>query len=219
MRIQFGSYWLDDQRFILERDGFRVSIRPKVFDLLAYLVRERDRVVPREELVEALWGGSAVGMGSLSGLVNELRKLLGEGGRGPSSIRTVHARGYQFVAEVDSLEQEPVGGAHDLSSSKICGDSGIRRFPEVLPAPMERALWLYLRENPQAIGKVSVWLEHLEVEATATSAERMEWKPAMEERTNPVHAMRTVGATVPRAKEASRGSERTVRGREPNRSA
>ena len=77
-----------------------VALRPKVFDLLIYLVRHRERVVPREELVRVCWGETRVGEGSLSGLVNELRGALGEGARGPSSIRTVHARGYQFVAPV-----------------------------------------------------------------------------------------------------------------------
>jgi len=77
-------------------------MRPKVFDLLIYLVRHRERVVPREELVRVCWGETRVGEGSLSGLVNELRGALGEGARGSSSIRTVHARGYQFVAPVVS---------------------------------------------------------------------------------------------------------------------
>ena len=104
MRIRFGEFELDEQRFLLQRNGVRIQIRPKVFDLLVHLIRYRDRVVMREELIMALWGTTAVGLGSLSGLVNELRQLLGEAGRGPSSIRTVHARGYQFVAAIESHE-------------------------------------------------------------------------------------------------------------------
>ncbi len=104
MRIRFGELELDEQRFLLQRSGVRVQIRPKVFDLLVHLVRYRERVVMREELILALWGTTAVGLGSLSGLVNELRQVLGEAGRGPSSIRTVHARGYQFVAAIESAE-------------------------------------------------------------------------------------------------------------------
>jgi DNA-binding winged helix-turn-helix (wHTH) protein len=101
MRIRFGQFELDEQRFLLQRDGVRLQVRPKVFDLLAHLVRHHERVVLRDELVMALWGTTAIGLGSLSGLVNELRQVLGEAGRGPSSIRTVHARGYQFVAKID----------------------------------------------------------------------------------------------------------------------
>lgn len=101
MKIRFGEYELDEQRYLLECSGERVMLRPKVFDLLVYLVCHRTRVVRREELVERLWDTTSVGAGSLSGLVNELRQALAEDGRGPSSIRTVHARGYQFVAPVE----------------------------------------------------------------------------------------------------------------------
>jgi DNA-binding winged helix-turn-helix (wHTH) protein len=104
MKIRFGEFVLDEPRFLLERQGERVALRPKVFDLLVRLARHRDRVVRREELIQHLWGTTAVGAGSLSGLVNELRQALGEDGRGPSSIRTVHARGYQFVARVEQAE-------------------------------------------------------------------------------------------------------------------
>jgi DNA-binding winged helix-turn-helix (wHTH) protein len=104
MKIRFSGFELDEERYSLTRDGQRVALRPKVFDLLVELVRNRSRVVRREELVGQLWGGFAVGAGSLSGLVNELRQALGEEGRGASSIRTVHARGYQFIAPTDEAE-------------------------------------------------------------------------------------------------------------------
>lgn len=107
MRIRFSTHFLDSKRFVLERDGDRIPLRPKVFDLLIHLIRNRDRVVSREELGRELWGQTVVGTGSLSGLVNELRKALGESRGTESSIRTVHARGYQFVAPV---EQERAPG-------------------------------------------------------------------------------------------------------------
>ena len=90
-----------------------ILLRPKVFDLLAHLVRHRERVVRREELVEAVWQRTTVGPGSLSGLVNELRQALGEDRSKSSVIRTVHARGYQFVGRVEELRsrstQDPRG--------------------------------------------------------------------------------------------------------------
>lgn len=100
MKIRFGEFELDSRRYRLRRGSETIALRPKVFDLLIYLARHRERVVSREELVRVCWGETRVGEGSLSGLVNELRGALGEGARGPSSIRTVHARGYQFVAPV-----------------------------------------------------------------------------------------------------------------------
>ena len=100
MKIRFSEFYLDEERYILERNGVPVALRPKAFDLLVHLVRHRRRVVLREELIEQVWRTTAVGTGSLSGLVNELRQALGERAQGKSSIRTVHARGYQFVASV-----------------------------------------------------------------------------------------------------------------------
>ncbi len=108
--MRFGEFLLDDDSFRLTRGGEPVALRRKVFDLLVALVRERERVVTREELVGRLWSSTTVGAGSLSGLVNELRVALGEGGRGPSSIRTVHARGYQFTAPVFVESPEASGG-------------------------------------------------------------------------------------------------------------
>jgi len=103
MPIRFGEFEIDEERFALQRRGQCLAVRPKVFDLLNLLVRFRERVVLREELVLALWGTTAVGPGSLSGLVNELRQVLDEADTETSVIRTVHARGYQFIAAVDWL--------------------------------------------------------------------------------------------------------------------
>lgn len=120
MPIYFADMRLDTLRFILSRSGSRVPLRPKAFDLLIYLVDHRDRVIPRFELVSLLWGETVVGSGSLSGLVNELRTAIGERGDSDSSIRTVHARGYQFVADVRVENEDDSGsrvGAHRRKAS------------------------------------------------------------------------------------------------------
>ena len=101
MLIRFLRFELDPETYRLTKDGDAVDLRPKAFDLLAHLVANRERVVPRNELVGVVWGHTNVGAGSLSGLVNELRNALGEPAGDGGSIRTVHARGYQFVAPVD----------------------------------------------------------------------------------------------------------------------
>lgn len=100
MRYRFLDFDLDVLRFELRRGPRRLALRPKAFDLLTCLVRERARVVPRAELVASVWGHTAVGPGSLSGLVNELRQVLGDDATDGRLIRTVHARGYQFVGVV-----------------------------------------------------------------------------------------------------------------------
>ncbi len=123
MKIRFGAFELDEDRYLLERSGTRVALRPKVFDLLVTLVGNRNRVVRREELVERLWNATSVGAGSLSGLINELRQALGEDGRGASSIRTVHARGYQFVGGIEGeravREAPPVRPTLETVGSRV----------------------------------------------------------------------------------------------------
>ena len=116
MKIQFDDFFLDDQCYVFERSGVPISLRPKVFDLLAQLLRHRDRVVRREELVEAVWQRTTVGPGSLSGLVNELRQALGEDRQSSSMIRTVHARGYQFVGKVDERSSRLEQGERAVES-------------------------------------------------------------------------------------------------------
>ena len=125
MKIQFDEFFLDDQCYVFERSGVPISLRPKVFDLLAQLLRHRDRVVRREELVEAVWQRTTVGPGSLSGLVNELRQALGEDRENSSIIRTVHARGYQFVGKVDerSWRLEQGVSAVDSLSGGLAADA------------------------------------------------------------------------------------------------
>ncbi|MEE8165983.1 MAG: winged helix-turn-helix domain-containing protein [Myxococcota bacterium] len=148
MRFRFVDYELDAQRFILRRAGERLPLRPKVFDLLIYLIRNRSRVVLREELFEVLWGDTVVGQGSLSGLVNELRNGLGERAGAGSSIRTVHARGYQFVADVRG--EEPADGAEPrkpLFEARV-------RFPSHTSALLEdlhRRLSRVIREGASGV--------------------------------------------------------------------
>ena len=129
-----------------------MSIRPKVFDLLAYLVRHRERVVLREELVDALWGSTVVCLGSLSGLVNELRSALGERGRGPSSIRTVHGRGYQFVAPVRVCDAV-TGASPDLETTRP------KRGRTPLPRALADELLAHVESDPGRLDAVVSWLE------------------------------------------------------------
>jgi DNA-binding winged helix-turn-helix (wHTH) protein len=176
MKLRFDPFELDEDRFELTRNGLAVALRPKVFDLLAVLVRERARVVRREELFERLWSTTAVGFGSLAGLVNELRSALGEAGRGPSSIRTVHARGYQFVAPVTAVE----GGEQDGMLAR----RGSETAPAVPPCadqpasedlPPETAVgWLGQRLTV-AVGEVSRAGARALVATIATDVERTAW--------------------------------------------
>ena len=96
----FGSFELDDQLYELRSNGVPVKLTPRVYDLLSYLVRNRNRVVPKEELIEQVWQRKFVSESSLPTCVNLARKALGEAPDADSMIQTVYGRGYRFTAEV-----------------------------------------------------------------------------------------------------------------------
>jgi pimeloyl-ACP methyl ester carboxylesterase len=83
-----------------------------VFDLLAVLIRERHRVVPKEELLDSVWGNRFVSESALTSRVKAARQAIGDDGRSQRLIRTAYGRGYQFAASVEEAAQpEPVAKA------------------------------------------------------------------------------------------------------------
>ncbi len=110
MRVAFGHAQLDTEARTLEREGQRVAVEPKVFDLLVYLIEHRERVATSEELMGALWPGISVGPAALSGAVHKARLAVGDDGEAQAVLRTVHGRGFQFVADL-SLVPAPEAAA------------------------------------------------------------------------------------------------------------
>lgn len=110
MRYRFGERVLDTDTVEL-RDGTAVlDVEPQVFDVLAYLVAHRDRVVPKEELLDRVWGDRFVSESALTTRIKQARRAVGDTGREQAVIRTVHGRGYRFVAPVtESAGDPPVG--------------------------------------------------------------------------------------------------------------
>jgi pimeloyl-ACP methyl ester carboxylesterase/DNA-binding winged helix-turn-helix (wHTH) protein len=111
VRWSFDGVVLDSDRFLLERAGEPVRVEPQVFDVLAYLVAHRDRVVPKTELLDAVWGDRFVSESALSSRIKSARRAVGDDGARQAVIKTVHARGFRFVADVDELDPgrvEPV---------------------------------------------------------------------------------------------------------------
>ena len=107
MRYIFGDYVLDTQRHELHHAGEPMQLRRKVFQVLAYLLAHRDRVVPKQELLEHLWPDQFVGDEALKSCIKTLRQALGEQGRTPRFLRTLHGQGYRFVAAVEEREHLP----------------------------------------------------------------------------------------------------------------
>ena len=100
MEVGFGDCELSVERIELRRAGQIVDMEPQVFDVLTYLLRHRERVVPKTELFDQIWGNRFVSESALSSRVKSARRAVGDTGRDQRIIKTVYGRGYRFVAEV-----------------------------------------------------------------------------------------------------------------------
>ncbi|MEO7793640.1 MAG: FHA domain-containing protein [Thermoanaerobaculia bacterium] len=106
MKLRLGDCDLDLGARQLRRGGEPVHLTPKAFALLELLARERPRAVPRQEILAALWPDTFVGEGSVSVTVAEVRRALGESGRG-RLLRTVRGFGYALCPEERSETLAP----------------------------------------------------------------------------------------------------------------
>ncbi|HKA17933.1 MAG TPA: AAA family ATPase [Blastocatellia bacterium] len=102
--ISFGEYLLDETNEILWRGSQTISMRPKVFALLKFLLMHAGELVTKEQLLDALWPNTYVGDAVLKDSVREIRDVLRDNARKPKYIETAHRRGYRFIAPVS----EPV---------------------------------------------------------------------------------------------------------------
>jgi class 3 adenylate cyclase len=107
MRYAFGEYELDAQRYELRRARTLLKIEPQVFNVLAYLIQHHDRTVPRQELLEQLWPEQYISDAVLSYCIMAARRAIGDSGRTQHSIKTVHGRGFRFVAPLLERGDEP----------------------------------------------------------------------------------------------------------------
>jgi class 3 adenylate cyclase/predicted ATPase len=107
MLFIFGSYVLDTGRRELRRGESVRSVQPQVFDLLEYLIRNRSRVVSKDDMLNAVWGGRIVSESTLATRINAARGAIGDDGESQHLIRTLSRKGVRFVGEVREAEDEP----------------------------------------------------------------------------------------------------------------
>jgi DNA-binding winged helix-turn-helix (wHTH) protein len=100
MIYHFDQFELDIARFELREQGAVQSLEPQVFTLLAYLIEHRERLVPKNELFEKLWDGRVVTDSALTSRIKSARQALGDSGKTQQFIRTIHGKGFRFIADV-----------------------------------------------------------------------------------------------------------------------
>ena len=145
VRFRFGELELDDERFTLSGPEGPVHVEPQVFDVLRTLIVRRDRVVTKGELLDAVWGDRFVSESALTTRIKAARRAVADDGSAQRVIKTVHARGYRFVAAVAVLDARD-GDGDDLSDDRSDdhgdhsdGGGGTRRsLPRLRSAPVGR---------------------------------------------------------------------------------
>src|SRR5262249_52924921 len=97
MIVRFGDCELDLGRRELRTGGDPVHVEPQVFDVLMYLIANRERVVGKDELIEAVWHGRIVSDVTLNSRINGARRAIGDSGKAQALIRTLPRKGFRFI--------------------------------------------------------------------------------------------------------------------------
>jgi class 3 adenylate cyclase/DNA-binding winged helix-turn-helix (wHTH) protein len=132
----FGDYQLDTQRYERRRGGVPCALERQSFNVLVYLVQRRDRVVAKDELLDQLWPHQAVSENTLTQRLRSARRALGDSGREQRFIKTVHGRGYRFIADVEeraSSEVTPPAQETPVVESEVAGPACPRCQQTTLP--------------------------------------------------------------------------------------
>jgi TolB-like protein len=123
--LTFGDCEIDTHLFALRRQGLACQIEPMVFNLLLYLLQHHDRVVTRQELLDAIWPRKVVSESTLSSCIKVARHAIGDDGETQAFIATLQRRGYRFVAEV-SEHAESAAGVTGLAAVSVAPSVPVR---------------------------------------------------------------------------------------------
>jgi len=120
MQFLFADHTLDLERRELLCGSTPIAVAPQVFDLLTYLVQNPDRVVSKDDLIAAVWGGRIVSDSTIATRINAARKAIGDSGEEQKLIRTVARKGLRFVGDVrlqsNATEQAKATGPTPVQS-------------------------------------------------------------------------------------------------------
>ena len=123
MRYAFNDFELDPHKFELRKCGELMALEPQVFSLLKLLIERREQVVSKDDIIETIWHGRVVSDASIASRIKLARQAVEDDGAAQHSIRTIHRRGYRFVAAVSTRSQEYAVKIQDLEQGPAEGVS------------------------------------------------------------------------------------------------
>jgi TolB-like protein len=129
VRFCFAEHVLDVDLRELTRAGEGIAVEPQVFDLLIYLVENRERVVSKDDLIESIWDGRIVSESTLTSRINAARKAVGDTGKDQAVIRTIARKGFRFVGDVQVHQDGAEVGAAGTSTPEQSVETSYRPLP------------------------------------------------------------------------------------------
>jgi DNA-binding winged helix-turn-helix (wHTH) protein len=111
MIYAFADCVLDTHFYMVARARQSLPLRPKVFQLLHYLLEHRDRIISRDELCAQVWPEQFISDATLDSTLREVRRVIGDSGHGQQMIQTLRGHGYRFIAAVEVCADVPLGTA------------------------------------------------------------------------------------------------------------
>jgi pimeloyl-ACP methyl ester carboxylesterase/DNA-binding winged helix-turn-helix (wHTH) protein len=156
MRFFFENHILDANRRELRRGSQLVALEPQVFDLLIYLIHNRDRVVSKDDLIASVWGGRIVSDSTLASRMNAARKAVGDNGDNQRIIRTIARKGVRFVCAV----HEQAASAND-AGARVARGAPPQEIRFCTTSDGVRIAYALAGRGPPLV-KTANWLNHLE---------------------------------------------------------
>jgi pimeloyl-ACP methyl ester carboxylesterase len=152
----FENHILDANRRELRRGPQLIALEPQVFDLLIYLIQNRDRVVSKDDLIASVWGGRIVSDSTLASRINAARKAVGDNGDIQKIIRTIARKGVRFVCAV----HEQGAAAHDADTRAV-REAPPQEIHFCTTSDGVRIAYALAGRGPVLV-KTANWLNHLE---------------------------------------------------------
>jgi pimeloyl-ACP methyl ester carboxylesterase len=156
VQFYFENHILDANRRELRRGPELIALEPQVFDLLIYLIQNRDRVVSKDDLIASVWGGRIVSDSTLASRLNAARKAVGDSGEDQKVIRTIARKGVRFVCAV----HEQAASANDAGTGVAQG-APPQEIHFCTTSDGVRIAYALAGQGPPLV-KTANWLNHLE---------------------------------------------------------